>query len=381
MFKFRILVQVSLIITLTACTKGKLKKEIIEIEHRYEAANSINTKNKLGNILVQKYQEYHDRFPNDTSFIINYAKLHIRAMKQQEAIDLLNTYISFKKNNPEPYILRARANVSKGFYHKAKMDVLFAKSLTGGKGDTSLANFLNKIEVFIGIDSVVQIFNEKINEFPGDKALYNKRAVLFTKLENYEAALFDLDKALEIDPNYQEAAIGKANIMYKAGQFDDARKLINKILTGQPVRNDIKAEASKIDGYLLLHDEIDSLSKKLEYDPANKYEIINTIGRNYFQLNELDKASMYFNSAINLDPSKIGGYIYLAQVYITLEKLDDALRLVNHAIKLEPQNPDAYNIRGYIYMLDENIELAKADVELVMKLGGKLFPPLEKYNN
>ena len=57
--------------------------------------------------------------------------------------------------------------------------------------------------------------------------LYNNRADLYLKMKEYDKAIIDINKSLEIDPDYLVAIITKGEIYYEIGDFENACKYFN----------------------------------------------------------------------------------------------------------------------------------------------------------
>ena len=72
---FNIIIVCFLTIFIPGCGKNKLHKEIAELELKFKNAANNEMKNNEGNLLIEKYQEYYDNYPGDTTYMIKYAIL------------------------------------------------------------------------------------------------------------------------------------------------------------------------------------------------------------------------------------------------------------------------------------------------------------------
>jgi tetratricopeptide (TPR) repeat protein len=69
-----------------------------------------------------------------------------------------------------------------------------------------------------------------IKEIPIHAYDYLDRGFIYSQKGQYDKAISDYNKALEINPNYVEAYNNRANIYYKQGQYDKAISDYNKAI-------------------------------------------------------------------------------------------------------------------------------------------------------
>jgi len=72
-------------------------------------------------------------------------------------------------------------------------------------------------------DEALEIFFELLNEMPSEhKAqLKNAIAVAYLDMENYEEAMNFINQSIEINPNYAEAYINKAEILFEQDKMNE----------------------------------------------------------------------------------------------------------------------------------------------------------------
>jgi Flp pilus assembly protein TadD len=66
---------------------------------------------------------------------------------------------------------------------------------------------------------------------PGDAGHYNLRGIAYHYLENYEKAMDDLQKALELDPNYAWAYCNRGFVYESLGDLEQAKADYEKALS------------------------------------------------------------------------------------------------------------------------------------------------------
>lgn len=77
-------------------------------------------------------------------------------------------------------------------------------------------------------------FDALIEYCPDFAEGYNQRAFASSLRQEYDAALYDLDRALAITPNHIAAMSGKALTLIGLGRQDEAQALLRKALTLNP---------------------------------------------------------------------------------------------------------------------------------------------------
>jgi DnaJ family protein C protein 7 len=85
-------------------------------------------------------------------------------------------------------------------------------------------------------------FNKKLNSI-----IYSNRALTFMKRKKTNLALEDLNKSLELDPNYIKSLVRRSDINMERGDYSNALKDFSKIQEVDPSINlkDKIKEASK----------------------------------------------------------------------------------------------------------------------------------------
>ncbi|MBN1053973.1 hypothetical protein DVW05_01200 [Clostridium botulinum] len=79
-------------------------------------------------------------------------------------------------------------------------------------------------------DKSIEKSNEIISEFPNNAKGYNIRGIAKSYNESFEAGMKDIDKALEIEPQYGYAVFNKALTYELYGKLDEALLWYNKNL-------------------------------------------------------------------------------------------------------------------------------------------------------
>jgi tetratricopeptide (TPR) repeat protein len=143
---------------------------------------------------------------------------------------------------------------------------------------------------------------------------YNKRGLAYERQEEYQKAIDEYNKAIELDPEY-------VNPYYNLGN----------------AYRDLKKYLKSIDNY----------TKAIELDPEFAWPY-NNRGQVYERHEEYQKAIDDYTRAIEISPDA-KPYRNRANVYEKLEEYQKAIDDYTKAIELDPEDANSYKIRGLAY--------------------------------
>jgi len=153
-------------------------------------------------------------------------------------------------------------------------------------------------------------------------------------LKDNVMAIADLTQAITLKEDYTEALLLRADVLITMGQYPEAEKDIDVVLS----QNESDEDALRLKGKLLK------------------------------SLGETDKAEVVFRELIETDPFNQQAYLTLGQMLIEEKRIEDAISLFNDAIEINPNFAEAYHERGKAKLLagDEagSIEDGKKAMEL-----------------
>jgi len=129
------------------------------------------------------------------------------------------------------------------------------------------------------------------------------RATLYYYRGNYEIAINEINKALDIEKTAEYLNL-KGLLLAELGQFDESKKAYKGALKIEP----------------------------------NFAEIHNNLGLLYLRMKKLDDAVTAFQEALKQNVNYANAYVNLGHAFIDLERYDDALRAYEEALKIDPAN-------------------------------------------
>ncbi len=193
-------------------------------------------------------------------------------------------------------------------------------------------------------DKLVPVFTELIDLVTDNNRkaiLYANRGTVFYKTGDYDRAIADFDKAIELNPNDAEAHLRLGVVWSKKGDHDRAIAYFNEAVKLRPK-----------DAMMYIHR-----------------------GVTYDEMGDFDQAIADFSRAINLDPTNALAhhnrglsYSHRGRTYTqrgmtsnALEDFDKAIHDFSKAIELNLKEASTYSGRGSAYIEKENYDLALND--------------------
>ena len=189
-------------------------------------------------------------------------------------------------------------------------------------------------------------FNRGLEIQPGYKNFYNNRAQSYFQLDSLDLALKDLDMAIRLDAGYLDAYLNKGQVLVAMKDYDYAIRVYTRAINMAPYRALIYL--ARAEAYLELDQREEALAdfqKAIEVHPRSQrayYEL----GRWYSQNNDYEKAVQNLEKARELNPFIPETYNELGNVHNQAREFEAAREYLDQAIALSPYLTKAYNNRG-----------------------------------
>ena len=198
--------------------------------------------------------------------------------------------------------------------------------------------------------------------------IYNDRGLAYHFLKDYQRAIADFDRAIELNPRYVWA-YGSRGWVYRflkdyqraIADFDRAIELNPKYAW---------AYGSRGLAYHFLKDyqrAIADFDRAIELNPKYTWAY-GSRGRAYQVLKDYQRAIADFDRAIELDPRNAWTYEQRGTVYRKLRNYQWALEDYDHAVELDPNYVWAYVHRGITYIMLKGHRRAIADFDRALEL-------------
>lgn len=228
-----------------------------------------------------------------------------------KALEYANKAIAEDSKNIEAYVLRALCFVSKNDFIKSIDDI--SKSIEIDSNYPELYYMRALIHMYL-MGYALENSDEKLLQYVLDKK------------DSIAIIIDDLDKAIELNPNFSDAYLLRGRTVY-SNKLEDREKAFKDFETACKLGND---EACK------------------EKD-VKIAEEINKKGVKALRNGNYDESLDYMNQAIKYDPSNALYYMNKGYVLYESNNFKEALKSLDKAIKLNPDLERIYFLRGKIY--------------------------------
>jgi len=219
------------------------------------------------------------------------------------------------------------------FYLKAIKDVIEQKI----KRETAIHLFKGISYTANGqYNQAISDFNRALEINPKYAEAYNERGIVYDDKGQYDQAISDYTKAIEINPKFAIAYNNRGGVYDDKGQYDQA---------------------------------ISDYTKAIEINPKLA-EVYNNRAFAYYAKRQYDQAISDFNKALEINPKFAIAYNNRGLAYYAKGQYDEAISNYTKAIMINPKYAAAYNNRGYLYYAKlRNKVKGCADFKKVCELG------------
>ena len=201
-------------------------------------------------------------------------------------------------------------------------------------------------------DEAIETLTRFIEEYPSYQNVvlaYNYRGIAYREKREYDRAIEDLNKAIELGSNNAIDYNTRGTVYGEKGEYDRAIEDFDTAIELKP--DFAKAYSNRglaYQGKGAYDRAVEDCSKAIELDPNNA-AAYNNRGLAYQGKREYDRTIEDLNKAIKLDPENAIVYTNRGLAYSGKGEHDRALEDLNKAIELKPDFAKAYSNRGLAY--------------------------------
>ena len=182
------------------------------------------------------------------------------------------------------------------------------------------------------------MWTDVLKNHPRVHLVYNSRGQYYYENRQYDQALEDFNRAVEIDPTYAKAWYNRGNVFDETGVFDRA---------------------------------IDDFTRAIELEPHYTMAY-NNRGLTYRHMGNYEKAIADFTTALDLDPNYAKAYNNRGMVLAQVGEHPRAIADFTRAIRIDPKYQAAYFNRAVSYYQTGDYERSWADVAVLQRIGIKV---------
>jgi len=216
-------------------------------------------------------------------------------------------------------------------------------------------------------DRAILEFNKAIEINPQFIMAYNNRGNAYQDKGEFDQAILDYTKAIEIDPKYASAYTNRGNAFGTKGDHDRAIENHTKAIELNPKlseaynnRGIAYADKGEYDR------AIQDYTKAIEIDPKDAYAYSNR-GIAFDAKGEYDRAIENHIKAIEIIPKLSEVYNNRGVTYANKDEFDRAVLDFTKAIEIDPKDADTYINRGMCYC--EKKEYGRAILDFIKAIG------------
>jgi len=204
---------------------------------------------------------------------------------------------------------------------------------------------------------------------------YSYRALAYSNLKKYDQAIADYTKGIELVPTIMLSYINRGIMYSNQNKYDLAIADLTKAIDINPKEplaylNRGFAYASKGNSDLAMID----CNKARELGEKG-WDMYYCLGFVFNAQQKYDLALTNINEAIELSPSELGPYLTRGSIYGAQQKNDLAIFDYTKVIEIDPNYKLAYFYRGTIYAAQKNYDLAISDFGKAIEIDPNYVDP------
>jgi tetratricopeptide (TPR) repeat protein len=178
---------------------------------------------------------------------------------------------------------------------------------------------------------VLSSFAERIPQ--ADPGAHNNLAIVYYNKGLYREAIEELEKALQLNPNFVLARNNLEIILRKTGRLEE---------------------------------KVEQLSRSIEQDPHDEKQILE-LANTYVKLNKHSHAIVYYKKVLDANPDSYDAHFGLGTTLKHLGKHDDALDEMNQALEIRSTH-EVYRTLGEIYLRKGVVDMAIRNLQEALTL-------------
>src|SRR5664279_5640870 len=241
---------------------------------------------------------------------------------------------------------------------------MLSRSFPGNAGDFMRNRYLVTVATALMVVMLVAATGCKANPEKAKKK-YLESGMSYVDKKQYDAALIQFKKAIQVDPKYAEAhyQLGLVYLHLQRGQ--DAVNELKMASNMDPKNPKPRLELGNLmwaQGRFnpkFFKDAEEQARKILEEDPNNA-DAYALLGTSLFAEREPDQAMEAYNKVIELKPNDSAAYLNRAVLYASMKRDADAEADFRKAIALNPKNLEAYSNLSRFYQYKQQLPQAEA---------------------
>lgn len=210
-------------------------------------------------------------------------------------------------------------------------------------------------------DLAIADFNRALELKPDYAKGYNSRGKAYSKKKLSALAVADFNKAIEHDPGYGEAYVNRGAQYVLTGEYGPAREDLDRAAKLAPDIPEIYANRGKIYAETGAYAQaVEEFARALALNPSF-HQVYSSRGEAYLKLKQYDAAIADYTRALSLGGDDPDAYYYRGTAYGLKGQYDAAVADFDRVIAIDPDHLEAYYNRGSSYKNKGDYDAAIAD--------------------
>ena len=164
--------------------------------------------------------------------------------------------------------------------------------------------------------------------------------------EGSHIAIEAFEHALDINPSYADAFVGKGNVYYRLGEYSKALEQYDIAIKINPKSSEaFVGKGNVLRKTFRKKDAIEQFDAAISMGPELA-SAFNNKGLALLELGHYEKAIKEFNNAIKINPNLAPPYNHKGLAFCELGEYEEAIKQYDLAIKIDPKYANAYENKG-----------------------------------
>ncbi|XP_076454267.1 dnaJ homolog subfamily C member 3-like [Babylonia areolata] len=214
-------------------------------------------------------------------------------------------------------------------------------------------------------------YHAAVDGDPKNYLTYFRRATVYLALGKSRSALPDLNKVLELRPDFIAARLQRGNILLKQGNLKEAQEDFQQVVNQEPGNAEAREKSQliqplqhQIDQAKLLYKQeqhenvISLLGPVIEHCPSHT-ELREMRAESYVALGELGKATGELRQTVKMTPDNTKGYLRLSLLHYQMGEEEESLEQIRECLKLDPDHKECFAHYKKVKKLAKQLASAK----------------------
>lgn len=200
------------------------------------------------------------------------------------------------------------------------------------------------------LNLAIEVFSRAIKLSPANPSLLFNRANAYSKTEQHQLALADIEKSLLITRNDYDSLLLHSYTSIKCGHREKALHSFDQILGLNPNDFNILVNKGNLLIDLLMHDEAVNIFARLVKIYPESSESYFEYGNALLKMQKNEDACTNYKIAITIKPDYADALNNLGNAYRKLSRPYEALECFENSIKINPNFADVHYNRGGVLL-------------------------------